>query len=97
MMFSPDTYDGFGQSDSESLESDRYDDKFDDKIALREPIKYDLIEYSQEESVVQDESSFLHPQFTNTDFQKSLVTVQEAEDEVKFTGATVIKLEEVVE
>jgi hypothetical protein len=45
MMFSPDTYDGFGQSDSESLESDRYE-KFEDKIELRVPIKYDLIQYT---------------------------------------------------
>ncbi len=96
MMFSPDTYDGFGQSDSESLESDRYGDKFDDKIALREPIKYDLIEYSQEETIVQDESSFLHPQFTNEDFQKSLVTDQEAEVEAKHQGSTVSKVEEEV-
>ena len=41
-MFSPDTYDGFVESDSESLESDRYD-KIEDKIELRLPIKYDLI------------------------------------------------------
>lgn len=66
MMFSPDTYDGFGQSDSESLESDRYE-KFEDKIELRVPIKYDLIQYTQEETIIQEENSFFNQPITNLD------------------------------
>lgn len=76
-MFSPDTYNGFGESDSGSLESDRYSAHVNDKIEVRKPITYDLIEYSQEETVQLDENSFLNPSTTYNDFTKSLVAEYE--------------------